>query len=63
MWHEWERREKCTRFLLGKPEGKIPLGRTRHRWEFGITMDSLGNGGDSVRSRQGTVANSCEHGD
>jgi hypothetical protein len=39
MWQAWERREKCTRFLVGKPEGKRPLGRPRHRWEDGIRMD------------------------
>jgi hypothetical protein len=25
--------------LLGKPEGKRPLRRPRHRWENGITVD------------------------
>jgi hypothetical protein len=25
--------------LMGKPEGKRPLGRPRHRWEGGIRMD------------------------
>jgi hypothetical protein len=39
MWHELERREKCIGFLMRKPEGKRPLGRTRHRWEDGIRMD------------------------
>jgi hypothetical protein len=24
--------------LVGKPEGKIPLGRPRHRWEDNIRM-------------------------
>ena len=24
---------------MGKPEGKRPLGRTRHRWEDNIKMD------------------------
>jgi hypothetical protein len=24
---------------MGKPEGKKPLGRPRHRWEDGIRMD------------------------
>jgi hypothetical protein len=24
---------------VGKPEGKRPLGRPRHRWEDNITMD------------------------
>jgi hypothetical protein len=25
--------------LIGKPEGKRPLGRARHRWEDNIRMD------------------------
>jgi hypothetical protein len=25
--------------LVGKPEGKRPLGRARHRWEDNIKMD------------------------
>jgi hypothetical protein len=27
------------RVFMGKPEGKIPLGRRRRRWEDGIRMD------------------------
>jgi hypothetical protein len=27
------------RVLMGKPEGKRPLGRPRRRWEDGIRMD------------------------
>jgi len=27
------------RFLVGKPEGKRPLGRHRFRWEDNIKMD------------------------
>jgi hypothetical protein len=27
------------RVLVGKPAGKIPLGRPRVRWEDNITMD------------------------
>jgi hypothetical protein len=35
------------RVLVGKPEGKRPLGRPRHRWEEGIKMDleEIGWGG------------------
>jgi hypothetical protein len=29
---------KVHRILVGKPEGKRPLGRPRHRWD-GIRMD------------------------
>ena len=32
-----ERRGVC-RVLVGKPEGKRPLGRTRRRWEYNIKM-------------------------
>ena len=33
--------------LVGKPEGKRPLGRSRRRWEFNIKMDlqEMGCGG------------------
>jgi hypothetical protein len=30
------------RVLVGNPEGKRPLGRTRHRWEDNITMNLKG---------------------
>jgi hypothetical protein len=30
---------KVYRVLVGKPEGKRPLGRLRRRWEDGIRMD------------------------
>jgi hypothetical protein len=33
--------------LMGKPEGKRPLGKPRRRWECGISMDlrEIGFGG------------------
>jgi hypothetical protein len=34
-----EKERKVYRVLVGKPEGKRPLGRPRHRWEDGIRMD------------------------
>ena len=36
------------RVLVGKPEGKGPLGRPRRRWEDSIKMDlqEVGGGGD-----------------
>jgi hypothetical protein len=34
--------------LIGKPEGKRPLERPRHRWEDGITMDLRETGLGSV---------------
>ena len=39
MWHIWLKRQLCTRFWMGKPEGKRPLGRPRRRWEDNIKMD------------------------
>jgi hypothetical protein len=38
---------KVYKVLVGKPEGKRPLGRPRRRWEDGITMDlgEIGLGG------------------
>jgi hypothetical protein len=34
----WEGR--CAyRILVGKPEGRRPLGKPRHRWEDNIKMD------------------------
>jgi hypothetical protein len=30
---------KLYKVLVGKPEGKRPLRRPRHRWEDGIRMD------------------------
>jgi hypothetical protein len=32
-------RRGMYRVLLGKPEGKRPLGRSRFRWEDNIEMD------------------------
>jgi len=58
------------RFLVGKPEGKRPLGRPRPRWEDNIEMDLQEVGGgfgdrmelaqdkDSWRALVSTVVNS-----
>jgi hypothetical protein len=34
-----EEKRKLYKVLVGKPEGKRPLGRPRRRWEDGIRMD------------------------
>jgi hypothetical protein len=34
----WEKRN-AYRILVGKPEGKRPLGRQRHRWVDNIKMN------------------------
>jgi hypothetical protein len=40
-------RRGVYRVLVGKPEGRRPLGRPRHRWENDIKMD-LYKVGDGV---------------
>ena len=41
--------ERCIQFFVGKPEGKRPLGRPRHRWEDNIKMGLQETGcGDMV---------------
>jgi hypothetical protein len=37
-------RRGVYRVLVGKPEGKRPLGRPRFRWEDNIKMDVQGVG-------------------
>jgi hypothetical protein len=34
-----EEKRKAYRLLVGKPEGKRPLGRTRRRWVDNVRMD------------------------
>jgi hypothetical protein len=38
-------KRKVYKVLVGKPEGKRPLGRPRRRWEDGIRMDLREIGG------------------
>jgi hypothetical protein len=50
----WEDR-KLNKVLVGKPEGRRPLGRRRRRWEDGVRMDlrEIGLGGvDWIRLAQ-----------
>jgi hypothetical protein len=56
--HTGERRV-IYRVLVGKPEGKRPLGRSRCRWENNIKMDlqekdvGVGTGSRSLRIETG----------
>jgi hypothetical protein len=56
------------RILMGKPEGRKPLQRPRHRWEYNIKMDvgEVGlwwrHGLDRSCSGYGQVAGCCERG-
>jgi hypothetical protein len=58
---------KVYKVLVGKPEGKRPLERLRHRWEDGNRMDlteiGWGSRVDPVGSGYGPVAGSCEYSD
>jgi hypothetical protein len=49
---EWGR--GVHRVLVGKPEGKRPLGRLRRRWEDNIKMDlqKVGGSGDWMELAQ-----------
>ena len=60
-------RRGVYRVLVGKPEGKRPLGRPRRRWEHNIKMDlrEVGcaeYGLDRSSSGYGQVAVTCECG-
>ena len=60
-------RRGVYRVLVGKPEGKRPLGRPRHIWEDNIKMDLQGSGmgGHGLNrspSGQGQVACTCKYG-
>jgi hypothetical protein len=46
MWHAWKR--NVYKVLMGKPEGKRPLGRPRCRCEDGIKMNLREIGWGSV---------------
>jgi hypothetical protein len=41
MGRKWRRRGSVYRVLVGKPEGKSPLGRSRRRWKENIKMDQM----------------------
>jgi hypothetical protein len=45
--HIWGRGE-VHRILVGRPEGRRPFGRPRHRWEDNIKMDLQEVGWDGV---------------
>jgi hypothetical protein len=41
MWREWEQKRKAYRLLVGKLEGKRPLGRQRRKLVDNIKMDTV----------------------
>jgi hypothetical protein len=38
MWFSWFEVRGAYNILVGRPEGRIPLGRSRRRWEDNIMM-------------------------
>jgi hypothetical protein len=59
-------RRGAYRVLVGKPEGRRPLGRPKRRWEDSNKIDlrevGWGNGLDRSGSEYEQVADSCEYG-
>jgi hypothetical protein len=53
MWYVWGR--GTYKVMVGKPVGKRPLGRDRHRWEDNIKIDlqEIGWGDGLDRSDSG----------
>jgi hypothetical protein len=47
MWHVWWEKGSAYRGLVGKPVGRILLGRQRNRWED-MKMDPNKAGWDGV---------------
>jgi hypothetical protein len=41
-------KRNAYRILVGKPEGKRPLGRPRHRWVDNVKMDLRERGWDGM---------------
>jgi hypothetical protein len=57
MWHAWGS-GGVYRVLVGRPEGKRPLRRHRHRWEDNIKIDLRGigiNGANWIQLAQDRV--------
>jgi hypothetical protein len=48
MWHAWGEGKGVNRVLVGKPEGKRPLGRPRRRLEDSIKLDLRETGIDGA---------------
>jgi hypothetical protein len=69
MWHAWEVREKCTRFLWESPKERDQLedqgvgGKMGSEWILGRLAWGGGCGLDSTGSGQGPVSGCCECGD
>jgi hypothetical protein len=56
---------KVYKVLVGKTKRKEPIGRPRHRWDYGIRMDlrEIGWGCRVDSAGQGPVTGSCKYSD
>jgi hypothetical protein len=45
MWRVWAEERRVHRVLVGKRDGKSPIGRPRLKWEDNINMDLQEVGG------------------
>jgi len=52
---------RIYRVLVGKSEGKRPLGRARHRWEDNIKMDLQEVGWETLVHKASTVTFNSTH--
>jgi hypothetical protein len=48
MWHAWGKGRDVYRVLVGRSEGKRPLGRPRRKWDDNIKMGLREMGIDGV---------------
>jgi hypothetical protein len=48
-WVGWVEGRGVYRVLVGRPKGKRPMGRCRHRWEDNIKLDLRDMGIDGVK--------------
>jgi hypothetical protein len=55
-------KRNAYRILVGKPEGKRPLGRPKRRWVDNIKMDLREIGWDFMDLIDLALEGSCEHG-
>jgi hypothetical protein len=57
-------KRNAHRILVGKPEGKKPVGRHTQRWEDNVNMDLRETGWgrmDWIHLAHGPMESSCEH--
>ena len=54
-------KERCIQGLVGKPEGKRPLGRPRRRWEDNIKIDLKWDVGVCTGLSWFSIGTGCGH--